>query len=472
MDKIKFDTNGWRGIIAKEFTIDNVAKISLAAATWLTRKYGDPTVVIGYDCRFNGEMFMESVAKILASKGIRVFIAEHFVTTPMVSLGMVKLQAQCGIVITATYNPGEYNGYKLLGEHGGPMSDKDLKDIENLISHDLEIDLELINWNYLLEQGTILYMDLDNIYNRELVDHFDLDRINTSGLKFAFDAMYGSSQNILPRLLPEIKMLHCEWNPSFGNIPPDPVKKNLHELIEYIWKNKGIDCSFAADGEGARIALFDKEANFYDANMVLLLLIHYLAGYRQLKGKVVVSFPTTGKIEKICYVYGLEVTRTRVGFTDAARIMNEQEVLIAGEESGGIAFGNHIPECDAIWTGLNIWQWLAECKKPLRELCDEVISMTGQFAFERANLEMNRNNRNKIVEKCTNGTLNNFGRFTVSDFEIFDGFKFFLGGNEWLLIRPSTTRPLLRIYAEAETVETAQEIIYSAMKTIMDEVGL
>lgn len=471
MDKIKFDTDGWRGIIANEFTIENIAKLSLATAVWLTRKYKDPTVVVGYDCRFNGEMFMESVAKVLAAKGIRVFMAEHFVTTPMVSLGIVKLKAQCGIVITATHNPAEYNGYKLLGEHGGHMSDKDLKDIENLISNDLEIDLELINWNYLLEQGTILYMDLENIYTKELIDHLNIEQMNSSGLKFAFDAMYGSSQNILRKLLPEAMLLHCEINPSFCGIPPDPVKKNLHELIEYIWKRKDIDCSFAADGDGERIALFDKDANFYDANMILLLLIHYLAGYRQLKGNVVVSFSTTGKIEKICKAYNLEVIRVKAGFTDASRIMTEQPVLIAGEESGGIAIGNHLPECDAIWAGLQIWQWITECGKPLHELFNEVIDITGQFAFERANLEMNRNNRNKIVEKCTNGAFSNFGRFTVGNIEIFDGFKFFFGNHEWLLIRSSTTKPLLRLYAEAETEEIAQEIIFSAMKKIVDEVN-
>ncbi len=472
MEKIKFEPDGWKGIIAKEFTIDNISKLSLAIATWLTRKYKEPTVVIGYDCRFNGEMFMESVAKILASKGVSVFLAENYATSPMISLGMLKLKAQCGIVITAAHHPAEYNGLKLLGEHGGPMSDKDLKDIENLISSDLEIDLEIINWNYLLEQGTILYIDLENIYVKELIDHIDIERIGASGLKFAFDAMYGSSQNILPRLLPEVKLLHCENNPSFFGIPPDPVKKNLHELIEYIWRKKDIDCSFATDGSGERIAVFDKDANYYDANMVLLLLIHYLAGYKQLKGSVVVSFPTTRKIEKLCHAYNLEVIRTKVGFADASRIMNEKPVLIAGEESGGIAIGNHIPGCDALWTGLLIWQWLSEYEKPLHELCNEVINMTGPFAFERANLEMNRNSRNKIIDKCTSSTFNNFGRFAVSDFEIYDGFKFFFNDHSSLLIRASTTEPLLRLYAEAENQEIAQEIIYSAMKTVMDEVNI
>jgi len=468
MNKIKFGTDGWRAIIAKDFTTDNIIKISLATALWLTRKYRNPSVVIGYDCRFGGEMFMEATAKILASKGIRVFVAERFVTTPMVSLGVVKLKAECGIIITASHNAAEYSGYKLRGEHGGPMFDKDLKDVENLISNDIEIDLELLNWNYLVEQGLINYIDLESIYLKDIRESFNLAEIGNSGLRFGYDAMYGSGQNIITKLLPGTLILHCEVNPSFCGIKPEPVRKNLHELIELVWSRKDVDCSLAVDGDGDRIAMLDKEAAFYDANHLLLLLIHYLAGYKKLTGKVVVSFSTTAKIEKICKHYNLEIIRTRVGFKDASKIMTEEQVLIAGEESGGISFGNSIPERDAIRAGLMIWQWLVESGKSLKELYNEVLSITGHFAFERANLEMNRNSRNKIMEKCSNGDFDHFGRFKVQRFEVFDGFKFFFTDTEWLMIRSSGTEPVIRLYAEAETEEIAQEIIFSGMKAIME----
>jgi len=470
MEKIKFGTDGWRGIIAKDFTIDNLVKVSLATALWLTRKFKNPVAVIGYDCRFGGEMFMEAVAKILASRGIHVFVAERFVTTPMISLGVVKLRAQCGIILTASHNSFEYNGFKLRGDHGGPMFEKDLKDVENLMNHDIEIDLELLNWNYLIEQGLISYLDLESIYVKDIRDIFDIEKISNSGLNFAFDAMYGSSQNLFRKLLPGVHLLHAELNPSFRGIPPEPVRKNLHELTEFVWKNKNIDCSLAVDGDGDRIALLDKLSGFYDANQIILLLIHFLAGYKKLTGKVVVSFSTTLKVEKICAAYNLEVIRTRIGFTEASKIMTEDHVLLAGEESGGISVGNHIPERDAIWAGLLIWQWLAECGKPLHELYREVLALTREFAFERANLDLNRNSRNKIIEKCANGTFLDFGRFHIERFEVFDGFKFFFSENEWLLIRSSGTEPLLRLYAEAEDESTAQEIIFSAIKTIMNSV--
>ena len=468
MDKIKFGTDGWRATIAKDFTIDNIVKISLATALWLTRKYKNPIAVIGYDCRFGGEMFMEATAKILASKGIRVFVSERFVTTPMVSLGIVKLKAQCGIIITASHNSAEYSGYKVRGEHGGPMFDKDLKDIENLISNDIEIDLELLNWNYLVEQGLINYIDLESIYLKEIRDSFHITDIADSGLNFIFDAMYGSSQNFMHKLLPGVQTLHCEVNPSFRGIRPEPIRKNLHELIEMVWHKKDIDCSLAVDGDGDRIAMLDKEAGYYDANHVLLMLIHYLAGYKKLTGKVVVSFSTTAKIEKICRHYGLETIRTHVGFKDASKIMTEEKVLIAGEESGGIAIGGSLPERDAIRAGLMIWQWLAEHGKSFKELYNEVLTITGPFAFERANIELNRNARNKIMEKCSNGSFSHFGRFAIDRFEVFDGFKFFFSDNEWLMIRSSGTEPVIRLYAEAGTEEIAQEIIFSGMKAVME----
>jgi phosphomannomutase len=468
MDKIKFGTDGWRAIIAKDYTIENVAKLTLAAALWLTRKYKNPVAVVGYDCRFGGEMFMEATAKILASKGIRVFVSEKFVTTPMVSLGIVKLKAHCGIIITASHNSSEYNGYKLRGEHGGPMFDKDLKDVENLMSNEVEIDLELLNWNYLIEQGLINYIDLESIYLKEISDTIDVQKIKSSGLNFAFDAMFGSSQNFIRKLLPKVQALHCEVNPSFRGIRPEPTRKNLHELIEMVWHKKDIDCSFAVDGDGDRLAVIDKEARYYDANHLLLMLIHYLAGYKQLPGKVVVSFSTTCKIEKMCRHYGLEMVRTHIGFTDASKIMTEEDVLIAGEESGGISAGGMLPERDGIRAGLLFWQWLAESGKPFSQLYSEVISITGPFAFERANIELNRNARNKILEKCSNGTFSHFGRFVVERFEVFDGFKFFFSENEWLMIRSSGTEPIIRLYAEAATEETAQEIIFSGMKAVME----
>lgn len=468
MDRIKLGFDGWKGIIAKDFTIANISRLAFATALWLTRKYKNSTVVIGFDCRFNGEIFMEAVAKILASKGVKIFIAENFVTVPMVSLGISKLKAQCGIIITAGHSPSEFNGYRLLGENGGTMHDKDLKDIEDLVSNDNEIDLELLNWNYMLENGSIMYLDMENIYVKELRDNFEIDMINSCGLKFACDAMYGSAQNVMKKVFPSVMMLHADLNPSFRGIPPDPTRKNLHELIEMIWRKKDIDCSFATDGAGEKIALFDNEANYLDANMSILLLIHYLAGYLQQKGKVVVSFPVSSRVDKLCLAYDLEVIRSRAGFPDISKLMSEDGILLIGDESGSISFKKHLPQGDAIWTGVTLFQWMVKYNKTLAGLCSEVTGITGSFAYEKAGVEMNRNSRTRIMERCSSGSVDSFGRFRVDNFEIFDGCKFFFENERWLLIRSIPAEPIIQLYAEAENEDVAREIIYSAIKVIME----
>jgi phosphomannomutase len=466
MDKIKFGTDGWRGIIAKDFTLTNVTKTAYALARWLTGKYQNPVAVLGYDCRFGGEMFMEAVAKILASKNVKVLISENFVTSPMVSLGVIKLKAQSGLLVTASHNPAEYNGIKLKGEHGGPMLEKDVRDIENMISSDYEFDLEMLNWNYLVEHGLIQYINLESIYLKNLHDHFDIDRMIKSGKHFAFDAMYGSSQNIFRKLMPEIKLFHCEVNPSFMGVPPEPVSKNLHQLEEYLWEQHNIDCALAVDGDGDRLALFDEKGTYIDSHHIILLLIHYLAQYKKLTGKVIVSVSATNKVEPLCSHYGLDVIRTSIGFREISRIMLNEDILVGGEESGGMTTGTYLPERDGVWIGLTVWDWLVESNRKLSELLDEVYAITGNFAYERLDMELNKNTRNKVLEKCKNKAFSAFGEFQITNTNTLDGYKYQLGDNQWVMLRASGTEPLIRIYAEAESHERVLAIINAVVNTI------
>jgi phosphomannomutase len=466
MDKIKFGTDGWRGIIAKDFTLANVAKVAYAVARYLTGKYTSPSAVIGYDCRFGGEMFMEAFAKILASKNIRVYISENIVSTPMVSLGVVKLKAQCGVMVTASHNSAHYNGIKLKGEHGGPMLDKDVKDIEDLISSDYDFDLEMLNWNYLIEQGLIQYINLESIYLKNIYDNFDIGLIQKSGIRFAFDAMYGSAQNIFKKLLPDAKLFRCEVNPSFMGMSPDPMQKNLHQVEEYILQDHNIDLALAVDGDGDRIALFDEKGNFIDSHHVFLLLIYYMAEYKKLTGKVVASFSVTSRVEVLCKNYGLEVIRTPIGFKEISKIMLQEDILAGGEESGGMTTGSYLPERDGVWIGLTILNWLVESHKKLSELVDEVYAITSPFAYERMDVEFNKNIRNKILDRCKSNYYTEFGEYKVTKFVLFDGYKFYLGDDQWAMIRASGTEPVLRIYADAGNKEAVSSIIKSVMNTL------
>jgi phosphomannomutase len=467
MDRIKFGTDGWQAVIAKDYTIDAVTKVAYATALWLTRKFKNPAAVIGYDCRFGGEMFMEAVAKILASKAIRVYISEQFVSTPMVSLAVKKLKANCGIMISACNGPVNCNGYKLKGDHGGPMFEKDVKDIENLISDENEIDLELLNWNYMLEQGLIQYINLEAIYIKEVKDGFPPDKFKASGLRIAFDAMFGSGQNLIKKLFPDAVSMHCNVNPSFNGVPPDPVRKNLNEMAEWITHTRDIDIGLALDGDADCATLFDGQGNLIDANTILLLLIHFLAGYRQSEGKVVAGFSSTAKVQKICDHYGLPLILSKIGFKEISRIMTEEPVMVAGEESGGIALGDHLPERDGFWAGLMIAWAIMDTGKSLKQLLNEVYAITGPFAFERVDLELNRNIRNRVIENCRNEFYQSFGTFKVIRTVSLDGFKYFFSENQWLLIRASGTEPLIRLYAEAETPEITLAIIEAARNTLV-----
>ena len=469
MDKIKFGTDGWRGIIAKDCTLTNVAKVAYALARWLTGKYTSPSAIIGYDCRFGGEMFMEAFAKILASKNIRVYISENFVTTPMVSLGVIKLKANCGVMITASHNAPEYNGIKLKGEYGGPMLDRDIRDIENLITSEYEFDLEMLNWNYLLEHGMIQYINLEVIYLKNLRDNFDIEKLNNSKLKLAFDAMYGSAQNIFKKLMPGVKLYRCEVNPSFMGIPPEPLAKNLHMVEEHIWQYHDTDAAFAVDGDGDRLAFFDEKGTYLDSHHILLLLIHYLAKYKKLTGKVVVGVSVTNKIEQLCAHYGLEAVRTPVGFKEITGIMLNENILLGGEESGGITVGTYLPERDGIWIGMLIWSWLEESGKKLSELMAEIYTIIGPFAFERLDLDLNKNARNKVLERCKNNINTEFGEFLVSGVSSIDGFKYQLGEGQWVMIRASGTEPVIRIYAEAENRERVIAILNAVVNKISME---
>lgn len=459
MERIKFGLDGWRGIIAKDFTLVNAVKVAYAVTRWLVKKYKEPLAVVGYDCRFGGEMFMEAVAKILASQGVRVLISESFVSTPMISLAVKKTGSHCGIAITASHSPAEYNGLKFKGQNGGPISTRDLFDIENLMTDDYQFDIDLLNWNQLIEQGKIQYMNFEAIYIKHIQDNIDLNLLQTSKLKFVFDPMYGSSQNVIKKVLSNVETIHDKLNPTFMGIPPNPAPKNLHELIDLAVQQKGYDCAFAVDGDGDRLALVSSQGELIDAHHILLLIVYYLSVYKKLEGKVVAGFAVTSRLDKLCKHLGLEVIRTKVGFTHIAEVLVQEEVLVGGEENGGIAMGDVLPDKDGIWTGLQIWSWLAESGKKIEELLEEVYEITDRFVCRRFDLKLNKKARLKILENCKNGVYKQFGEFIVINEETLDGYKYYFAEDEWILIRPSTFYPVLRIYIEAHNEERVNDIL-------------
>jgi len=466
MTKIKFGTDGWRAIIAKEYTTDNVARVSIAVADWLYENNESPSIVIGHDCRFAGELFAETAAKVLASKGVLVKLAKGFVSTPMVSLGVVNQNASLGVVITASHNPPSYNGYKLKGNFGGPLLPNDITSVENKIPESNSVDYNAINIQDLVAEGKVIYINLEEIYCKHVNANFDLEAIRNSDMNFAYDAMFGAGMNVVKRLLPEATLLHCEDNPGFLGTAPEPIHRNLQEFSD-LMKNSALDCGLATDGDADRIGLYDSKGNFVDSHHIILLLIHYMVKYKGMKGKVVTAFSCSVKVEQMCRHYGLEQETVQIGFKHIAGKMITEDVMLGGEESGGIAITGHIPERDGIWMGLILFEFMAKSGKSLEVLISEVYEIVGEFAFERIDLHINNDSKLRIIKDCKAGKFTQFGKYKVDRIETTDGFKFFFDEDTWLMIRPSGTEPVLRTYAEASTQEKVFDILSDAKATIL-----
>ncbi|MBC7862788.1 MAG: phosphoglucomutase/phosphomannomutase family protein, partial [Bacteroidia bacterium] len=257
MSKIKFGTDGWRAIIAQDFTVENVARVTEAAGVWVKNNFKNPSVVVGHDCRFAGELFAETTTKVLLAQGIKVFLAKDFVSTPMISLGTLKHGASLGVVITASHNPPSYNGYKLKGNYGGPLLPEKIQEVEDIIPDKSGANFENIDLAAEEKKGNLVYTDLETMYLKHVEDNFDLATIRNSGLNLAYDSMFGAGQRIMKRLFPNIVHLHDDVNPGFHGQAPEPIHKNLLEFSNLIKSRGNIDCGLCTDGDADRIGLYD-----------------------------------------------------------------------------------------------------------------------------------------------------------------------------------------------------------------------
>jgi len=292
---------------------------------------------------------VNTAVKIFLQEGVHVKLAKGFVSTPMISLGAKNYDCSLGVIITASHNPPAYNGYKLKANFGGPLAPEEVQEIEDIIPEEISKDYNQFSIDSAIENGEVVLVDLETDYVNHIEKSFDMDAIRNSNLNLAYDAMYGAGQNVMKRILPKVHLLHCEYNPSFYGQAPEPIAKNLKELESFIKTKGNIDCGLATDGDADRIGLYDSNGEFVDSHHIILLLIHYLVKHKGMTGKVVTAFSVTPRVEKIAALYNLEQQTTKVGFKEIASKMVVDDVLLGGEESGGIAVKGHIPERDGIW---------------------------------------------------------------------------------------------------------------------------
>lgn len=462
MTQIKFGTDGWRAIIAQEYTVDNVMRVAEATALWLKER-NHSTVVIGYDCRFAGELFTQSAIRVFAHHGIKSLTSKGFISTPMVSLAVVKSKADLGVVITASHNPASYNGYKLKSSFGGPTIPAEIEEVENLIPDAIDPSSYP---SYAEAESSVTYIDMEQMYMDHVEASFDLDLIKKSGMVLAYDGMYGAGQNVVRRLFPTAHLLHCEYNPSFMGQAPEPIHRNLTELSELIKSDDKINLGLANDGDADRIGMYDEDGNFVDSHQILLLLLHYLAQYKKMTGKVIVTFSVTDKMKKLADHYGLECEVTKIGFKYIAEIMITEDVLVGGEESGGLAVKGHIPERDGVWIGLVIMEFMALTGKSIKELMQDIFAIVGPFSFDRDDLHIANDKKWAIIDKCKSGAITSIGDRPVIRTETVDGYKFCVSEDEWVMVRPSGTEPVLRVYAQAPDMAGVKALLAATHKTL------
>lgn len=462
---IKFGTDGWRAIIADDYTVDNVMRVAEATARFMVQRKMKK-VVIGHDCRFAGQLFVETTARVLGAFGIRSYVAKGFVSTPMVSLGVVKQKASLGIVITASHNPPSYNGYKLKAAYGGPMIPSEIAEVEALIPDVCSVSM-LPTMTELEAQKLVQFVDLEEMYYKHVRRNFDMKLIKSSGVRLAYDAMYGAGQNIVRRLLPRSLFLHCDWNPGMHGQAPEPIMRNLTKLSETIRRNPKISAGLANDGDADRIGMFDEDGNFVDSHHLLLILLLYLHKYKNMSGKVVFTFSVTDKLKKMAEKFGLPYEITKVGFKYIAEIMTQEDVLVGGEESGGLAVKGHIPERDGVWMGLLVLEFMAKTGKTVKGLVQEVYDLVGEFAFDRDDLHITEAQKQDVIAACKSNRYTSFGPYKIQGREDIDGWKFLLGGEKWIMIRASGTEPVLRVYAQAPNLAEARKMLDATRAEIL-----
>jgi phosphomannomutase len=280
--------------------------------------------------------------------------------------------------------------------------------------------------------------------------------------------MYGAGQRVIRQLLSQVEEIHCDHNPGFHGQAPEPIHRNLKTLSQMIAQNEHLNCGLANDGDADRIGMYDEDGKFVDSHHILLLLIHYLSKYKQMSGKVVVTFSVTDKVKKLCELYQLPYEVKKIGFKYIAEVMMNETVLVGGEESGGIAAAGHIPERDGIWMGLILLEFMAVTGKTLKALIQEIYDIVGSFNFDRDDYHLDNELKNAIVDRCKSNFYTQLGNKNIVRMEDLDGYKFYVDENTWVMVRASGTEPVLRIYAQAPTAEEVRKVLDDARITFLN----
>jgi len=463
MADIKFGTDGWRGVIADDFTFDNVRRVAGAIAAYvLTHEDPKRGIIVGYDTRFASENAARVVAQVIAGAGIPLKLANDYTPTPAISYAVKNLGAAGGVVVTSSHNPWNWNGVKFKAKFGGSATPPIMKIIEEQVRAGV-----MPNGR----KATIEEVDLKPAYLHAIRAFADLDLIAKAKFKFAIDAMYGSARGVLGKIFADHSIEHIairqDLNPLFPGINPEPIEPHVAKLQETVIRER-CHAGLATDGDADRIGAVAEDGTFVDSHKIFSILLEWLLKRKQWSGEVVRAFNTTRMLDRIAARHGRKLNECPIGFKYIADLMMEREILIGGEESGGIGYSRFLPERDGVLNCLLLANVMAEEGKPLGQLVADLQREYGAHYYGRRDMHIPEDIKQGAIGRARASATGSLGKYKVVKKEGLDGIKFFLdaptngnGAEPWILFRASGTEPLLRLYAEATSPELMREILAS-----------
>ena len=468
MSSIKFGTDGWRGVIADDFTFANARTVAHAIARYVVRNEdARKGVLIGYDHRYAADRVAAAAAEVISASGTPVWLADRPCPTPAISYLVRNRGAAGGIVVTASHNPYRWNGIKYKASYGSSA----LPSIVAQIEKELEVVLEKGVPPMPPRRNLIQPLEPRAPYLDALEKLVDWKRLRDAKFRFVFDPMHGSAAGLLPELLRRNGMICDEIrgtrDPRFGGVHPEPIEPHIEALRQAVRAGK-YDAGFCADGDGDRIGAIDRDGSFVNPHQIFAMLVWHLAGTRNLPGDIAKTFSVTKLIDKLATRFGRKLHEVPIGFKYICELMLEQNILIGGEESGGIGTSLYLPERDATVSALFLAELMAWHGKSLGQLLTALHAEFGEYHYGRVDLDLKPGQKEKAIAHFSNGKLNRILDLPVVGREDMDGIKVYLGEAGWVMVRASGTENLLRVYSETSKPETTRRVLTAVTQIVHD----
>lgn len=467
MGKIKFGTDGWRAVIADDFTFANVAKVAQAIADYYqTEPDKEKGLVVGYDTRFLSREFAQEMAEVLAGNGIFVILSPEDIPTQCISFAIENKELAGGVIVTASHNPPKFNGIKIRASFGGSAPTEVTERIEALLGKNKVRKLALKEAE---KKGLIKIEDLIGGYLKKIESFLDEDIIRKAHLKIVHDSMFGAGDGFIEKLLTksqcEVITIHHKYNPGFAGLNPEPIEENLEDLKKKV-KETGADLGVATDGDADRVGVVDDKGRYLTPHQVFSLLLLYLVEGRKMRGGVVKTVSLGYQPERIARKFALSLDEVPVGFKYVCHKMQEKDILLGGEESGGYGFRGYLMERDGILSSLLFVEMVTKIGKPLSLILNNMEDRFGASFFKRIDFEEVGVSKSKMIKKLSSSTPSSLGGVPLEEMKTIDGVKFIMKDDSWLLIRPSGTEPKVRVYAEAADEVRLNKIIEEGMQLV------